>query len=354
MEPLASSLAYNLPPAVSPLLPVVAAPRLSVIIVNYHQWRNTRDLVQRLRGSPRFDRSAEVVIVDNHSPASPILPTLRRTSGVSLRRWRRNRGFACAVNEGVRLSQGEWVLLLNPDVTVTSEFLDKALALTERLTEEEPSAGVVGFQLCNPDGGTQLSTGCFPTLARTLARLMLPRSRRKYNSPSLDRRSRVDWVTGCCLLVRRACWEQMGGLDANFFLYYEDVDLCRRARAGGWSVWYEPSLSVVHHRPLHGRAVPAHLRLITRHALLTYARKHWPSWQTRALAGIIGVEAWLRRLRARWKGHGHTAWIFAQLQAIVGDFFRGRPAAAEPRLQQVVCRQEKRRASFSVRHHSQP
>jgi GT2 family glycosyltransferase len=358
MEPLASSLIPNPLPAaprrVSVAAPAVAAPRLSVVIVNYHQWHNTHDLVRKLRASPRFDGSVEIVIVDNHSPAHPILPSLRRLSGVSLRRWRRNRGFARAVNEGVRLSRGEWVLLLNPDVTVTHEFLDQVVVLAQRLATEEPTAGVVGFQLCNPDGSRQLSAGWFPTLAGTLARVVLPRSRRKYTAPPLDRRSRVDWVTGCCLLARRACWEHMGGLDGNFFLYYEDVDFCRRARAAGWSVGYEPALSVIHHNPLHGRAVPAHLRLVTRHALLTYARKHWPGWQARALAGVVGAEAWLRGLHACWTGDGHAAWVFGELQAIARDFAGGRAAAAEPRLQHVVRRQEKRRAPPPDGRHSQP
>jgi GT2 family glycosyltransferase len=334
--------------------PAAVTPQLSVVIVNYHQWPNTRDLVQKLRASPQFAAAAEIVIVDNHSPEHPILPRLHRLSGVSLRRWRRNRGFARAVNEGVRLSRGAWMLLLNPDVTVSRAFLDQVMALTQRLATEEPTAGVVGFQLCNPDGSRQLSTGRFPTLAGTLTRLLLPRSRRKYTVPPLDRRSRVDWLTGCCLLIHRACWQQMGGLDASFFLYYEDVDFCRRARAAGWSAWYEPSLSIVHHHPLHARSVPAHLRLITRHALLTYAGKHWRGWQARVLAGIVGGEAWLRRLRAHWQGDDQAAWVYGELQAIARAFARGRPATAASRLQHVVSRQEKRRASLSVHRHSQP
>ena len=66
----------------------------------------------------------------------------------------------------------------------------------------------------------------------------------------------MPWVTGCCLLVRRDCWHDLGGFDEDFFLYYEDADLCRRARGRGWSVWYEPGLRVTHFHPLHVRAVP--------------------------------------------------------------------------------------------------
>src|SRR5205085_2482126 len=111
------------------------------------------------------------------------------------------------------------------------------------------------------------------------------------------------------LLARRECLRELGGLDGSFFLYYEDVDLCRRARAHGWSVWYEPALRAVHHHPLHTRAVPAAMRLITRHALLTYARRHWPGWQFKLLAAVVRLESAARRLWARWRGGEREATV---------------------------------------------
>src|SRR5438093_1088845 len=150
------------------------------------------------------------------------------------------------------------------------------------------------------------------------------------------RRWRVPWVTGCCLLLRRECVRDLGGLDEAFFLYYEDVDLCRRARAKGWSVWYEPDLRAVHHDPLHARAVPPALRLITRHALLTYAQRHWPAWQLGLLAGVVRLEAAARRLWARWRGDARAAAIFAELGGVAGDLWGGRPAEARRRLERVV------------------
>src|SRR5262249_34182448 len=154
-----------------------------------------------------------------------------------------------AVNEGCRLSRGDWFLLLNPDVTLAPDFLESVAVLAQRLRAEEPDAGIVGFGLRNPDGSRQGPARVVPTLGRTLARLVLPRAWRKYQELPSVGRSRVDWVTGCCLLLRRACWEQLSGLDSDYFLYYEDVDLCRRAQAHGWTVWHEPSVSVVHHHP---------------------------------------------------------------------------------------------------------
>jgi N-acetylglucosaminyl-diphospho-decaprenol L-rhamnosyltransferase len=269
---------------------------------------------------------------------------LRRMLGVSLRRWQRNHGFARAVNEGCRLSQGRWFLLLNPDMTVSDAFLEDVLAVTGRLCRDDPKTGIVGFQLRHSDGSRQFSAGPEPTLTGTLAGLAMPRCRRKYYRLSMSRRRRVPWVTGCCLLLRRDCLHDLGGLDEDFFLYYEDVDLCRRARQRGWSVWFEPALRLIHHRPLHTRAVPAHLRVFTRHALLTYAVKHWAAWQSRILAGCVRLEAWIREKWASWHGERETAELFGQLRSMAADMHQGRRRAARRRLNAIVRQQETRLA----------
>jgi N-acetylglucosaminyl-diphospho-decaprenol L-rhamnosyltransferase len=313
------------------------SPRLSVVVVNYRQWQRTADLTRQLLASAALRKGdAEIVIVDNHSPAHPAVRRLRRTAGVSVRRWGANRGFACAVNEGCRLSQGDWFLLLNPDTTLADGFLDGTLELADRLSVEDPRAGIVGFHLRNPDGSQQLSSGPFPTLASTLWRLLLPRPRRKYQTPRTGERCRVPWATGCCLLLRRECVEDLGGLDEQFFLYYEDVDLCLRARARGWSVCYEPNLAVVHHHPLHCRPVPAVMRLVTRHSLLTYAAKHWPRWQFHVLARIVRTEAMARRLWAWCEGDASKARAFAELSALATELASGKVALARERIRRVI------------------
>ena len=94
-------------PAITARRFAVGRPRLSVVVVNYVHWDDTARLVRQLRGGDVLrDGRAEVVIVDNHSPRHPVIPRLRRTPNVSLVRWRANRGFARAVNEGARLARG--------------------------------------------------------------------------------------------------------------------------------------------------------------------------------------------------------------------------------------------------------
>jgi GT2 family glycosyltransferase len=199
---------------------------------------------------------------------------------------------------------------------------------------------MVGFQLRNGDGTRQGSAGSFPTLIGTLLGLLRPRAQRKYRELPQRRPCRVEWVTGCCLLARRDCLRELQGLDEDFFLYYEDVDLCRRAHALGWSVWHEPNLWAVHHRPLHGRLLSAWVCVLTRHALLTYARKHWPGWQFRLLAGLVWVEALMRRGRARARGDKDSARLFVRLKRIAGDLFHDRPRRARQRLLRMVRRFE--------------
>jgi N-acetylglucosaminyl-diphospho-decaprenol L-rhamnosyltransferase len=315
--------------------PRVAAPHVSAVVINFCQWRHTDRLTRQLLDAGAIDSgSAEIVVVDNDSPQDPTLARLRRTPGVSLKRFDRNTGFARAANEGCRLGRGEWVLLLNPDTAVGDGFLDQLDALCRLLDHEDPRAGVVGLSLKHADGSDQPSSGPPPTLTRTLAGLFLPRRLRKCRPVRAADRVPVPWVTGCGMLIRRACWADLGGFDESFFLYYEDADFCRRAWAAGWSVWYEPNLPLTHFTPLHTRPVPPELRLMTRHALLTYAEKYWGGWRSKAMAGVIWVEAIARYVRAtagRRSGELH-----AELRRLAADWFGGRVWSARGRVQQAA------------------
>lgn len=308
---------------------------VSVVIVNYCQWGNTKRLVRQLQQCECWQKGqARVVIVDNGSSKRG---WQEAAPGVRVRYEWRNVGFAAGVNRGVeelvRWKWGiwrgssalrEWYLLLNPDVTVRPGFLDEVLTLVEEIAEVEPRAGVIGLRLCNHDGTLQGSCGRFPTLGSTLRGLLRPRAWRKCQVITSNKRQQVDWVTGGCLLVQRDCFEELNGLDESFFLYYEDVDFCKRAQTLGWQIWYEPRLSIIHHWPLHNRNVPASLRLMTRHALLQYANKHWSKWSIELINLLIWYESlwrqgwcWLRRDPREYK-------YYAQLRCLVREMRQGK------------------------------
>jgi GT2 family glycosyltransferase len=229
-----------------------------VVIVNY----NTADLVvDCLRSlSPEANElGLRVVVVDN---ASPDGSADRLRSAIESNNWggwaelipaAHNGGFAAGNNAALRVllaspAPPDYLLLLNPDTVVRPGAVR---ALIDFL-ESHPRAGLAGSRLEDPDGTPQRSAFRFPGVAaefengvrfRLASRLL---ARFVVAPPPRDEPHRAGWVSGASLLVRREVFGQVGLLDEGFFLYYEEVDFCRRARAAGWDCWYVPASRVVH------------------------------------------------------------------------------------------------------------
>ncbi|HMP16439.1 MAG TPA: glycosyltransferase, partial [Gemmatales bacterium] len=188
----------------------------------------------------------------------------------------------------------------------------------------------------NSDGSCHLSTGHFPSLARLLLGLLKPRRIRKYFQPEGRSRQQVPWVTGSCLLIRRECLRDLGGFDEDFFLYYEDVDLCRRAIDTGWTVCYEPHVQARHMEPLQNRELTEPLRVITRHAALTYFRKHLSRWQFLVLCHIVKTEARLRAWWHRFHNNSHLAEMMHCLLEMTDFLKNGDEAQARQTLEHLL------------------
>jgi N-acetylglucosaminyl-diphospho-decaprenol L-rhamnosyltransferase len=281
-------------------------PRLSVIIVNHESWSDVLELTEALQAQPELQSGrAQIVVVDNASRGE--LPQAFSVHRVGQRVIFRpdNGGFAAGVNAGWRVAQSPWLLVLNPDVEVASGFLGQVFKRLDRYDAISRSPlGIVGFGLRNPDGSPQGSVGIFPNLARTIREQFIPRSRRKYQPGWRLRSGPVDWVTGACMLVYSATIRELQGMDEDFFLYHEEVAFCREARNLGWSVEFDPSVTVVHRDPLQNRPISPMMRVITRHSKLLYFLKHLPRWQFESLAAIVSAEAaikgiWSKLTRSR-------------------------------------------------------
>ncbi len=278
--------------------------RLAVVVVNYDSWQDVERLVAELSGSAGVRGGwVEIVVVDNASPG-PMPAGLRSPpEGVRLVPLAENRGFAAGVNAGWSAARGCWLLVLNPDVVAGPALVAEALGRVDRFERggADPP-GIVGFGLRNPDGSPQPSVGAFPTLFRTVWEQLIPRSRRKYQPDWRIRAGPVPWVTGACVLLNPRMLEDVGGMDEEFFLYYEEVALCRSAARRGWRVEYDPGVSVVHLRPLQNRAISPKMRVITRHSKLLYFRKHLPRGQFLGLVAIVRAESLVRGAWAAARG----------------------------------------------------
>lgn len=236
----------------------------------------------------------EVVVADNASADGSA--ALARAAGARVIAFDENLGFGAAANRALGSgADAAWLVILNPDLVLEEGFLAALADLVPRLA---PDIGIVGAALTNPDGSSQPSVGDFPTFGRTLAALRRPRASRKYRPLGDHIVGPADWVTGAVVAVRADCWRATGGFDPDYFLYYEDIDLCRRARDAGWRTRFEPALRAVHLTPLAQRPLPARLVPVVRYAQLRYFRAHRPAHELWGLALCVALWTLVRGLVA--------------------------------------------------------
>ena len=215
---------------------------LSVIIVNW----NTKALLQNCLRSLLAAEGyiPETIVVDNASTDGSSEMVVREFSQVKLIRNSANVGFSTASNQGIRASTRRYVLLLNSDTIVPEGAPEK---LT-RFIDDHPEAGACGPRLVRPDGTPQpYAFGGDPTLGYLLARGLNRQLLHRYlHDWATDTVQEVDWVSGACLMMRREAIDQVGLLDENIFMYFEDNDWCLRIRQAGWKVYYNPKVEIVH------------------------------------------------------------------------------------------------------------
>ncbi|MBI4127501.1 MAG: glycosyltransferase family 2 protein [Parcubacteria group bacterium] len=225
----------------------------SVIIVSYNVAEHLRRCLMSLALQTKLPD--EIIVVDNASADETVSMIKREFPHVRLITNAENRGFAKAVNQAMRISRGEALLILNPDTEVPPTTLD---ALGSYLAQHT-DVGIVGPKIIKPDGSLEL--GARKTLPTPnvaffrmigLARLF-PRHKTfaRYNLTYLDPDGiyPVDIVSGSCMLVRRVVAEKLSGFDERFFMYAEDIDFCYRAGQAGYNVHYVGAVTITH---VHG------------------------------------------------------------------------------------------------------
>lgn len=255
-----------------------APPALSIIIVSYNARADLERCLASLAENPPT-ASHEVIVVDNASADHSA--DAARGRGVRVIETGANLGFARANNIGIRASRGTTVLLLNSDAIVPAAAIDDLL----RVLEDRPEIAIVGPRLVDGEGHPELSFGRMigPFTEWRQKRLVHGNDRRDPAiSATVDRMTRqeqiVDWVSGACLLVRRAAADRAGLFDERFFLYTEDVDFCASVRATGGKVLFWPAVEVVHLRGRSGTSAPDETYRAYSRSRLAFYEKHHPAW----------------------------------------------------------------------------
>jgi GT2 family glycosyltransferase len=272
---------------------------LSIIIVNYDTVDYLRQCLESIERFPPGCRY-EVLVVDNDSPDGSADLVRERFPEARLLLLRENVGFARANNLALRQARGRHLLLLNSDTQVLEGSLD---GLLEAMASN-PHVGAVGCKQLDGNQQLQLTWGRFPTFLHEIVRKALHwRMRidgsqvreyldRKYNAPST-----VDWVSGSCLLVRREAMEEAGALDENIFMYFEDIDWCRRIQLHGWGILYEPGVRILHYGGVSAARHLIDALVAYRRSQFYFCRKYYGTRALLVLKGLVGLKSALAFLR---------------------------------------------------------
>lgn len=253
--------------------------KLSIVIVSFNCLNELNACLESaLRHQPLDE--LEIVVVDNGSTDGTPVYLRKHWPAISVIETS-NVGFAAGCNIGIDATNGELILLLNPDTTLPPGTVDNLIALLDT----RPDVAVAGPRIIDSAGRSELSFGpmlsplteCRQKLLRWGHRHRLPIVSDYVERLTRSERS-VDWVSGACLLVRRTDAETVGRLDERYFMYEEDVDFCAAIRQHGRTILFTPVAQVVHHQ---GRSVatrPRETAHAYRQSHLAFYQKHLPRW----------------------------------------------------------------------------
>ncbi|MCL5263746.1 MAG: glycosyltransferase family 2 protein [Chloroflexi bacterium] len=294
---------------------------LSIIIVSY----NVRDyLLSCLTSIHQHseDFNFEVILVDNVSVDGTVEAVREFFPQVQIIVNTENVGFARANNQGLRACRGRYVLFLNPD----TELCAGAVAGLIHAADSRPDAAAFACRMLNSDGTLQYSCFRFPNLMMATFGLFPIVSndsvlKGRYAAHYFDRTFEPEHVLGACFMVRRQILEELGGMDENFYMYFEETDLCYRLKLSGHKIVYTPEFSVIHHGQQSTSAVKQKMSIQFYRSQAYFYRKHYGPFEQMALKAVVVLGMLCRIVKdcTSFLG-GCTSWQVLQTQ--LGSYTR--------------------------------
>lgn len=262
---------------------------VAAIVVNYNAAGHIGACLRSIAANGVDD----IVVVDNNS--TDLSQTLVASAGASWVPAGSNLGYGRAANLGSHASpaaEAGYLLVCNPDV----ELSPGAVADLVSALDDDPSLGMVGPAITNPDGSLYPSARTFPDMVDAVGHGLLgplaPANRftRRYRLLDWDHAdlAKVDWVSGACFVARRDAWDAVGGFDPAYFMYMEDVDLCWRMGHAGWAIAYEPSARALHVQGVSADRHPYRMLAAHHRSMWRFARRSTGGVR-RAFLPLVGI-----------------------------------------------------------------
>lgn len=277
---------------------------LSVIIVSWQSKEKLRANLKALFDS-RGDFSYEVFVVDNNSNDGTVAMVQTEFSQVHLISNLENLGFAKANNQAILKTQGDYILLLNPDMLVNGDTLFKALSWAKN----NQQAVVSGFKLTDQNQNIIKQVRKFPTLLDQLAVVLkiphfLPSVLDKYLVKNFDyeKTAKVDSIRGAFFLINKKRWQEISGenfplLDERYFIWFEEVDFCKQVYQRGGEVWYSPEATCVDYVGFSFNQVNIKTKQVyVRDSMLKYFKKWHHAWEYALLKIAWGLMTFIIKI----------------------------------------------------------
>lgn len=267
---------------------------VSIIIINFKQRKYTENCVRSVY--EKFKSYPFEVIIVNNSPEESLVHLINDHSGLKIIE-NKNRGYSQANNAGAEIASGKYLFFLNADTVIRTDFLKSFI---DEFNDKE--FGAAGLKLKNPDGSFQLS---FWKENNFLNEIKNKSEEDKFRNKDLkfitekekeySMIKEVDWVTGAAMILRKDVFEKVNGFDDDFFLFYEDADICKRLNNGGYKNYFYPDCEIIHYK---GENVNSEFKSGTyyysKESQLLYYEKHNDLFNNFALRGYLFVKFFIK------------------------------------------------------------
>lgn len=283
--------------------------KLSIIILTY----NTKDLtceclksILEIYEKELKKEEFEIILVDNASTDGTVdaISDIRYPD-IKIIENKENLGFSKGNNKGAKNAAGQFVLFLNSD----TEVKDKGILNMAEFLENNKHAAILGGKLENADGSAQASVGKFYSILNLFI-LLFGGGRMGLLRSSPARISKVDWVSGACMMIRTDVFKKIGGFEEKLFMYMEDQELCFRAKKAGYLTYYYPFLSLLHKERGSSNRTFAIIHIYE--GILHFYSKYMPKWQYKLAKSLLFAKAVLIKTLGRIIGNQYYISTYGQ------------------------------------------
>ncbi len=297
---------------------------LSIIILSYNTWKITRDCLFSIKDSLKTSRlKTEIIVIDNNSTdgSAEKLQKLKKhfqNPKLNVYALKKNLGYAKGNNFAVEKASSENILLLNSDVLIQNNAIEKLYSF---FLKNHKKYQFIGPKLLNPDLTNQHSAGYYYSLPVVFAALFLKADSLGITRFSPSKQKEVDWVSGAAFITKKKYYQKIGGFDENIFMYFDEIDFFLRARKQGFKILFFPDAKIIHLESASSKSRIKRTFPILQFfkGLIYLYKKHHSKYQLELVKIMIRIKAEVSLLIGKITNNTYLKTTYAEVKKIVAE-----------------------------------